>query len=92
MGVCVLISIFFTYYSAKVKIVLDDSWEANVTKSCFASDWSKIQQQDAIVPVNILLVLMLTLLSANYFANDSKIIYGTQKHVLIAIVCAGASI
>ena len=42
MGIFVLISILFTYYSATVKIVVDDSWEANVKRDCFASDWSNI--------------------------------------------------
>jgi hypothetical protein len=42
MGVCVVISMFFTYYSATVKIVLNDAWETNVKQNCFASDWAKI--------------------------------------------------
>ena len=42
MGIFVFISILFTYYSATFKIVVDDSWEANVKRGCFASDWSDI--------------------------------------------------
>ncbi len=42
MGICVLISVLFTHYSATVKIVVDDAWEDNVKENCFASDWSKI--------------------------------------------------
>ena len=65
MGIFVIVSMLFTYYSATVKIVLDDSWEENVKKDCFTSDWDDIQSQSNIVQVNISLVVMLALILSN---------------------------